>query len=202
MKKDNETLYKYRSLSNLKRLIEIVLDSKLYASRYYELNDPMEGYYTYTKEIAPFKKKINKLKQESLICSLSKSNNIGMMWIMYADEGKGCCLEIEAGGSTTWKRIEVEYKTEIPKIANSVEINIDSVFKYNSSVWKYEQEVRYIKESHRRYKFPVKIRKVYLGYAYKASSKEFLFFKTLFQDKLGVDVELMNKSDIDFGFMK
>ena len=58
MKKDNETLYKYRSLTNLKRLIEIVLESKLYASRYKELNDPMEGYYTYTKEIAPFKKEI------------------------------------------------------------------------------------------------------------------------------------------------
>ena len=90
MKKDIEILYKYRSLSNLKRLIEIVLDSKLYASRYKELNDPMEGYYSYSREIVPYKKEINRLKKESLICSLSKSNYIGMMWIMYADEGKGC----------------------------------------------------------------------------------------------------------------
>ena len=50
MKKESETLYKYRSLSNLKRLIEIVLDGKMYASRYKDLNDPMEGYYSYTKE--------------------------------------------------------------------------------------------------------------------------------------------------------
>ena len=202
MKKESEVLYKYRTLSNLKRLIEIVLDSKLYASRYKDLNDPMEGYYTYTKEIAPYKKEINKLKKDSLICSLSKSNNIGMMWIMYADEGKGCCLEIEVGGNTTWEHIEVEYKTEIPKITDTTDINIESIFKYKSSVWKYEQEVRYIKLSPRKYKFPVKIKKIYLGYKYKASSKEYLFYKTLFKDKLGVDVELMNKSDIDFGYMK
>lgn len=202
MKNDSEILYKYRSLSNLRRLIEIILESKLYASRYKDLNDPMEGYYSYTKEIAQYKKEINKLKNESLICSLSKSNNIGMMWIMYADEGKGCCLEVEVGDNTTWERIEVEYKEEIPKITDSANINIESIFKYKSSIWNYEQEVRYIKESPRKYRFPVKIKKLYLGYAYKASSKEYLFYKALFKGKLGVDVELMNKSDIDFGYMK
>lgn len=188
MEKDNETLYKYRSMTNLKRLIEIVLDSKLYASRYKELNDPMEGYYTYSKGIAPFKKEINKLKKESLICSLFKSNNIGMMWIMCADEGNGCCIEVEVGGNTSWERVEVEYKAEIPKITESADINIENIFKYKSSVWNYEQEVRYIKESTRKYKLPVVIKKIYLGYAYKASSKEHQFYKALFKDKLGVDV--------------
>lgn len=202
MEKHNETLYKYRSMTNLKRLIEIVLDSKLYAPRYKELNDPMEGYYTYSKEITPFKKEINKLKKESLICSLSKSNNIGMMWIMYADEGNGCCIEVEVGGNTTWERVEVEYKAEIPKITESADINIESIFKYKSSVWDYEQEVRFIKESPRKYNLPVVIKKIYLGYAYKASSKEYKFYKTLFKDKLGVDIELINKSDIDFGYMR
>ena len=121
---------------------------------------------------------------------------------MYADEGKGCCLEVEVGSNTTWERVEIGYKAEIPKITDSTHINIESIFKYKSSVWDYEQEVRYIKESPRKYKFPVKIRKLYLGYAYKASSKEYLFYKTLFKDKLGVDVELINKSDINFGYMK
>jgi len=179
MKKDIEILYKYRSLSNLKRLIEIVLDSKLYASRYKELNDPMEGYYSYSREIVPYKKEINRLKKESLICSLSKSNYIGMMWIMYADEGKGCCLEVEVGGNTSWERVEIGYKAEIPKITDSTDINIESIFKYKSSVWDYEQEVRYIKESPRKYKFPVVIKKIYLGYAYKASSNEYKLYRTL-----------------------
>ncbi|MBR1373923.1 hypothetical protein IJ556_05675, partial [bacterium] len=137
MKKDSEILYKYRSLSNLKRLVEIVLDSKLYASRYKNLNDPMEGYYSYSKDVAPYKRAINKLKQDSLICSLSKSNLIGMMWIMYADEGKGCCLEVEVGGNTTWKRVEVEYETDIPKITDSADIKIEEIFKYKSDVWSY-----------------------------------------------------------------
>lgn len=37
--------YKFRSLQNLKRFIDIILNERLYASRYNELNDPMEGVY-------------------------------------------------------------------------------------------------------------------------------------------------------------
>lgn len=202
MKKDSEILYKYRSLSNLKRLVEIVLDSKLYASRYKNLNDPMEGYYSYSKDVAPYKRAINKLKQDSLICSLSKSNLIGMMWIMYADEGKGCCLEVEVGGNTTWKRVEVEYETDIPKITDSADIKIEEIFKYKSDVWSYEEEVRYIKESPRTYKLPVKINKIYLGYAFKPSSKEYTFYKNLFETKLGIKVEIIDRTSINFGYLK
>ena len=121
---------------------------------------------------------------------------------MYADEGKGCCLEVEVGSNTTWERVEIGYKAEIPKITDSTDINIESIFKYKSSVWDYEQEVRYIKESPRKYKFPVVIKKIYLGYAYKASSNEYKLYRTLFKDKLGIDVEIIDKSKIDFGFMK
>lgn len=35
--------YKYRSLENLKRFLEIVMNRKLWSSTYKELNDPMEG---------------------------------------------------------------------------------------------------------------------------------------------------------------
>lgn len=124
------------------------------------------------------------------------------MWIMYADEGRSCCLEVEVGDNTTWERVEVEYKAEIPKITESADINIESIFKNKSFVWGYEQDIRYIKESPRKYNLPVVIKKIYLGYTYKASSKEYQFYKTLFKDKLGVDVKLINKSDIDFGYMK
>ena len=44
-------LYKYRSLSNPERFIKILLDKKLYGSFFDELNDPMEGYFRYSKDI-------------------------------------------------------------------------------------------------------------------------------------------------------
>ena len=43
-----------------------------------------------------------------------------MLWIMYADEGNGCCLEIEVGGNTTWERVEVEYKAEMADAVNTL----------------------------------------------------------------------------------
>jgi hypothetical protein len=39
--------YKFRCLQNLKHFIDIILNKRLYAPRYDELNDPMEGL-TYT----------------------------------------------------------------------------------------------------------------------------------------------------------
>ena len=192
-------LYKYRNLANLKRLLEIIIDKRLYAPRYKELNDPMEGYITYTKEVSPYRKQINTLKDEALICSFSKSNLIGMMWIMYADEGKGCCLELEIE-ENTWEYIEVDYEQQIPKIDDSNKVKMETLFGYKSSIWEYEQEARYIKRSKKRLKLPVHVKKIYLGYAFNASSNEYKFYKKLF-GKLGVDVEIINKNKIDFGYL-
>ena len=192
-------LYKYRSLANLKRLLEIIIDKRLYAPRYKELNDPMEGYFTYTKDVYPYRKEINSLKEEALICSFSKSNLIGMMWIMYADEGIGCCLELEIE-ENTWECIEVDYEQQIPKIDDSNKVKMETLFGYKSSIWEYEQEVRYIKRSKKRLKLPVHVKKIYLGYAFNASSNECKFYKKLF-GKLGVDVEIINKNKIDFGYL-
>lgn len=192
-------LYKYRNLANLKRLLEIIIDKRLYAPRYKELNDPMEGYITYTKEVSPYRKQINTLKDEALICSFSKSNLIGMMWIMYADEGKGCCLELEIE-ENTWEYIEVDYEQQIPKIDDSNKVKMETLFGYKSSIWEYEQEARYIKRSKKRLKLPVHVKKIYLGYAFNASSNEYKFYKILF-GKLGVDVEIINKNKIDFGYL-
>lgn len=192
-------LYKYRSLANLKRLLEIIIDKRLYAPRYKELNDPMEGYFTYTKDVYLYRKEINSLKEEALICSFSKSNLIGMMWIMYADEGKGCCLELEIE-ENTWECIEVDYERQIPKIDDSNKVKMETLFGYKSSIWEYEQEVRYIKRSKKRLKLPVHVKKIYLGYAFNASSNEYKFYKKLF-GKLGVDVEIISKNKIDFGYL-
>ena len=151
------------------------------------------------EKVVALQQQINSLKEEALICSFSKSNLIGMMWIMYADEGKGCCLELEIE-ENTWDCIDVDYSLQIPKIDNPSKINIKTRFGYKSSIWEYEQEVRYIKRSKRRYKLPVHVKKIYLGYAFDESSNEYKFYKKLF-GKLGVDVEIISKNKIEFGYL-
>lgn len=46
-----ELLYKYRSLSKLERILEIIIDRKLYGALYTEMNDPMEGYFQYSPDV-------------------------------------------------------------------------------------------------------------------------------------------------------
>jgi hypothetical protein len=36
-------LYKYKNLNHFDRIVDIILNKKLYAAVYTELNDPMEG---------------------------------------------------------------------------------------------------------------------------------------------------------------
>ena len=43
-----ELLYKYRSLENIERFLDIIIEKKLYGALYKEMNDPMEGYFQYS----------------------------------------------------------------------------------------------------------------------------------------------------------
>jgi len=44
-------LYKYRSLVNFERILDIILNQRLYCSKYDELNDPFEGLFIRTINI-------------------------------------------------------------------------------------------------------------------------------------------------------
>jgi hypothetical protein len=97
------TLYKFRSLVGEKcdNVIEILETGKFHCSTYYKLNDPMEGFYEsrgFTKEYA---EKIFKEKNKTRICSFSRfddgiRNHLTMpLWAYYANDFKGCVIEIE-----------------------------------------------------------------------------------------------------------
>ena len=45
-----KSLYKYRSLQNLKRVLDILEKGELYAAKLNELNDPMEAYFDFQNE--------------------------------------------------------------------------------------------------------------------------------------------------------
>lgn len=69
-----QILYKYRAFSNFENLVDIIVNSRLYAASYDKMNDPMEGSYsfpnTYTDEqIKELEAVIGKQK----FCSLSAS---------------------------------------------------------------------------------------------------------------------------------
>ena len=80
-------LYKYRGIKELRYFTDIVLNKRLYASPYFDLNDPMEGHYLYNQgELDSDVKNIIKSQKEKLrICSLSNINNNDLMWAHYTN---------------------------------------------------------------------------------------------------------------------
>lgn len=63
------------------------------------------------------------------------------MWTHYANENKGCCIEVEVT-SKTWERLDVEYKKTITNLSETT--TIEDILKVKASMWEYEQEVRYL----------------------------------------------------------
>lgn len=192
-----EVLYKYRGLSNLKRFLEIILDKKLYGALYTELNDPMEGSFRYNYKMPhDIIEDLKDQKQKTYICSLSKRNDIGIMWTHYAEEHKGCCIEVEVTAKT-WQRIEVKYQSSSIEISNTS--SLLDILKIKSIQWNYEEEVRYIKTAKDREALSIKIKRIFLGY--KITKTEFSFYKKLIQ-KLDPSIEVikMEKKNLDFGY--
>jgi len=136
-------LYKYRSLKDMKRFIDILMNRRLYASKYLDLNDPMEGFFLYDQNIP--RSIVSKLRDEratTLICSLSKTPFNGLMWSMYGDEHKGCCIKLKVT-SPNWKEVDVNYNSIKTVITNN-NASIDTILGAKSIQWQHEAEVRYI----------------------------------------------------------
>lgn len=192
-----EVLYKYRGLSNLKRFLEIILNKEIYGALYTELNDPMEGYFRYNYKIPHgIIETLKDQKQKTYICSLSKRNDIGIMWTHYAEEHKGCCIEVEVTAKS-WRRIEVAYQLSSVEISDTS--SLLDILKIKSIQWNYEEEVRYIKTAKDRKALSIKIKRIFLGY--KLNKSEFNFYVKLIKIlNPSIEVVKMKKDSLDFGY--
>lgn len=195
-------LYKYRSLENLERFLSIIIDKKLYGALYNEMNDPMEGYFLYNKKynLSSLLDIINE-KQRTYICSLSRQGNIGLMWTHYADENKGCCIEIKNPTASGWKEVPVIYSVSLPNIDSSS--TAEDILKTKSSVWKYEKEIRYlccpITYDDDRPQLDVEISRVFVGY--KVEEQRYRLIEKIIKAlDHSVEVIKMSKEWLDYGY--
>lgn len=199
IKKKPELLYKYRSLSKLERVLEIIINRKLYGALYTEMNDPMEGYFQYSSDVdRNLVSNIIDSKNRRYICSLSRKSNIGLMWTHYADENKGCCIEVEVT-STSWKRLEVVYSNKIPTLNAST--TLEDILKVKARVWHYEEEIRYLSsEKSTKRMLTVRINRIIFGY--KIEKKYYNCIKKVIHSlNPNIIVEKMRKKDLDYGYL-
>lgn len=135
-------LYKYRSADckSLERLEEILRSSHLRASRYSELNDPLEGHYFYNKDKIPNEviEEIRFSKNKTRICSLSKTSDNYLVWSHYADGYRGFALGVTVTDHN--KPMQVKYLERLPSVGKDTKAK--DILMKKLDLWSYEKEYR------------------------------------------------------------
>lgn len=139
-----DILYKYKSLDNFKNFVDIILKKRLYASKYKDLNDPMEGQYYYRRgELdRDLRNKLMEEKGELRICSLSRINDNELMWSHYSNGQRGVVIGVRID-ETKYIIRPIQY-SGLALIQNSNyndQTAIDTL-SHKNEVWNYEQEER------------------------------------------------------------
>jgi DNA-binding HxlR family transcriptional regulator len=143
-------LFKYRSFRPFEYLVDIIAKERLYASKYSELNDPMEGQYLYENfggAEENMKETLKNRKQKLRICSLSEKPDDTLMWSHYADGHSGVVVGVEVDDfkydirSITYDGpARVTQHRADPDIAKEI-------LSHKLEAWEYEEEVRVFVDS-------------------------------------------------------
>ena len=193
-------LFKFRSLQNLRRFLDILVKKRLYMAHYDEMNDPMEGAFLLNASKGYMLPDIWNGKRKLLICCFSTDYRHTLLWSHYADSHQGCCLDVEV--TSKLNQHVVRYSSITPDASSC---SMTDILTHKSEYWQYEKEVRYFKEerlasgSYTRPYLTIKINRVLLGY--KMSKADVSFYTSLIHSILGdsVEVRQIERSELDTG---
>lgn len=170
-------LYKYRSIENFKNFVDIVLNNRLYAAPYFDMNDPMEGHYVYSagELSSELIRSIKGEKSRLGICSLSRTPNDPLMWAHYADGHHGVVIGVEVDrGKYDVRRVNYVGPSHVQNahINGSLE-TAKNILCHKYEVWEYEQEERIFVPDGKKFT-DVKVQQVILGNRMSTQDKGFI----------------------------
>ncbi|HEX4975521.1 MAG TPA: DUF2971 domain-containing protein [Pseudomonadales bacterium] len=159
-------LYKYRTLSNLEYMVDILFNERLHCAPYNELNDPFEGLFLSVMHIgspinssplnfdllggsqkitAPQSISELPISGGTRVCSLSGSNSDVRLWSHYAGGHSGIAIEVDIESDTECL-YAVEYVDQLKQFSYGLLTSPESceILKIKTKHWSYEKEYRLI----------------------------------------------------------
>lgn len=169
-------IYKFRSLidcTSLERVLDTLDTGKFWCSRFWELNDPMEGIYSIraAPDYRTLIERISEKKYKKMICSFSgeEAKTNPLMWGYYCNGFKGIALEIEVLDRVKEFAKNMDYCNDLVEFNG--DISVDTILRRKLSCWKHEQEVRFLFASEERMHCIGEIVSVIIGRPYQNALK-------------------------------
>ena len=166
----NSLLYKYRTTANWQFLEDIVVNRRLWAAPFRDLNDPMEGLlYLFDKKISTqYRSAVRSASGRLRVCSLCESRNNSLLWSYYADGHKGIAIGVTVLHQVSPrvdKAEKVKYDMSVnidPKVAKSKSPSeiAKRVLSQKLQFWGHETEYRVF--TTQPY-VPVEVKEIVLG---------------------------------------
>jgi hypothetical protein len=167
-------LYKYRGIKEMRYFVDIILNQRLYAAPYLDLNDPMEGHYLYSRgELdSDVRELIRGQKEKLRICSLSKVNDNELMWAHYSEGHRGVAIGLEIDEIKHYvEPIEYDGFPQVDRL-NIHNLTAIEILTHKLEVWSYEEEVRAFTSG--KMHVDVKVVEVLLGRSMANQDKSFI----------------------------
>jgi hypothetical protein len=209
-------LYRFRAGADLMRELESLIESYLWFSDIFSLNDPMEGYFRYlgTEQDDELYRGVSEVIKENKfnlgVCCLTDSPTSGPFWGQYAREAAGFCIEYNVKEllqnlPDTVDLTRIYYSNDLPEVDPSTvyadATQAKKILSYKSKGWQHESEWRLISGSKGKveYKKHSCISRIFIG---KYASPELSEELTDFSRKNSIELLRMNVKGFSIYFDK
>ena len=190
-------------MDDWKFIFDIFLHNRLYAARYKDLNDPMEGYYTFASGRAvslAYSQQLRSEKDEWRLCSLSAEHRSTLMWSYYGGGHSGIAVGVTLPSTIRGSQIkEVTYDNTVSLNRKKISPRAAAVKVLSQKLysWRHEKEYRVFS---RRQFIEVRINEILLGCRI-AKDDEALIRKLVEGIKPRIDVRKLRRAELisDYG---
>lgn len=157
-------LYKYRGIANLQRTLDIIVEGRLYAAQFTDLNDPMEGVYLYDEQVVTpvERERITREKLDYRLVSLSETHASTLMWSYYAEGHAGIVVGVRPLDKSL-DVLSIDYDGPW-RLANDGSSEAKEILRRKYKLWAHEREVRVFSPKEQEF-VSVEVKEIIFGVA-------------------------------------